>query len=85
MASLMISKTNIHRLLEEGIVNVKFTKKDGSERVMKCTLMDSIIKPYERKTEDRVKAQKENILSVWDLEKDAWRSINFDTIIEVYK
>ena len=81
----MISKLNIERLLHEGIINVKFTKKDGSERVMKCTLVESIIKPYERKTDDRMKAIKDNILSVWDVEKDAWRSINFDTITEVYK
>lgn len=81
----MISKTNIERLLQQGIVNVKFIKKDGTERVMKCTLAEAIIKPYERKTEDRVKAQKDNIVSVWDVEKDAWRSVNFDTIIEVYK
>lgn len=85
MDTQMISKTNVERLLHEGIVTVKFTKKDGTERLMKCTLVESIIKPYERKTEYRVKAIKDNILSVWDVEKDAWRSINFDTIMDIYK
>lgn len=84
MDTQMISKTNLVRLLEEGVVNVKFTKKDGSVRHMKCTLFDAIIQPYERKT-DRVKAQNDHIISVWDVENDGWRSINYDTIMDVYK
>jgi len=79
-----VSKTNIMNMLHNGIINIKFTKTDGSERTMKCTLIDSIVKPYEKKT-DKEKTINENILSVWDIEKDAWRSFRLDSVLEIYK
>ena len=69
-------------LLRERPVEILFTKKDGSDRLMKCTLQEEIAIPYEKKTE-RTREGKDNILPVWDLEAGAWRSINMDTIEEV--
>jgi hypothetical protein len=69
-------------VLRTQILTVVFTKKDGTERVMKCTLKSDVVVPYEQKTE-RKKAQNEEIVSVWDVEKKAWRSFNFTTINEV--
>lgn len=74
-----------HWLTEElrnNIITVVFTKKDGTERVMKCTLKSDVVVPYEQKTE-RKKVQNEEIVSVWDVEKNAWRSFNITTISEV--
>ena len=71
-------------MLNSGIVNVKFTKTDGSERDMKCTLMEAMVKPHERKT-DREKKLNDNIISVWDVDKEAWRSFRYDSIISINK
>jgi hypothetical protein len=71
-------------MLQNGIVNVKFTKTDGSERLMKCTLAEGIVKPHEKKT-DREKVANTEVLAVWDVEKDAWRSFRLDSIVEIYK
>ena len=79
-----LSKSNIMNMLHSGIVNIKFTKVDGSERVMKCTLAEGIVKPHEKKT-DREKKVNENIVSVWDVEKEGWRSFRYDSILEIYK
>lgn len=79
-----LSKTNIINMLNSGIVNVKFTKTDGSERDMKCTLMEAMVKPHERKT-DREKKENDNIISVWDVDKEAWRSFRYDSIISINK
>ena len=79
-----ISKSNVLNMLQSGIVNVKFTKADGTERLMKCTLAEGIIKPHEKKT-DREKVPNDNILSVWDIEKDGWRSFRIDSVLEIYK
>lgn len=68
--------------LRTKILTVVFTKKDGTERVMKCTLKSDLVVPYEQKTE-RKKVQNEEIVSVWDIEKNAWRSFNITTINEV--
>ena len=68
--------------LKSADADITFTKKDGTERVMKCTLRESVAIPYEKKT-DRTREGQLNILPVWDLEADGWRSVNLDTIKDV--
>lgn len=80
----VISKSNILNLLKQGVIEVKFKKVDGSERVMKCTLLESYVKPHE-KTTDREKKINEDVISVWDIEKKGWRSFRYDSVIDVYK
>ena len=80
----VISKSNILNLLKQGVIEVKFKKVDGSERVMKCTLLESYVKPHE-KTTDREKKINEDVISVWDVEKEGWRSFRYDSVIDVYK
>jgi len=64
-------------------VTITFTKKDGSERVMKCTLDPELLPKVEPKlvTEDK-KPRKESITSmrVFDLEKNEWRSFTIKSI-----
>jgi len=48
---------------------------------MLCTLKSDIVVPHEKKT-DRVKVVSEDVLAVWDCEKNAWRSFRYDSIIE---
>ena len=68
--------------LKYGPVTVYFTKKDGTERKMDCTLKDEDIVQYEKKTE-RVKTLNEETCPVFDLEKNEWRSFRYDTITKV--
>ena len=68
--------------LKYGPVSVYFTKKDGTERKMDCTLKDEDIVQYEKKTE-RVKTLNEETCPVFDLEKNEWRSFRYDTITKV--
>lgn len=78
------SKSVLVEMLKQGIVNLKFTKSDGTERTMKCTLVESYITPHEKKT-DKVKKSNEHTLSVWDIENNGWRSFRFDSVIEFNK
>ncbi len=84
MITDMISKSNIKYMLTTDIVNVKFKKADGSERLMKCTLLEGWVKEYEKKSE-KTRPVSEDTLSVWDVEKNGWRSFRYDSIIEIYK
>ena len=68
--------------LKNGIVIVRFKKKDGTERNMKCTLKESFVPNYEKKS-DRVKAVNEEVCSVFDLDKSEWRSFRYDSVISV--
>ena len=63
-------------------VTVTFTKKDGSVRVMNCTLDPSILPEYVE-TEARKKAVNDDILAVWDLDALAWRSFRWDSVTNI--
>lgn len=78
-SSLAEKKDALKTLLKAADCTVTFTKKDGTERVMKCTLRESVAIPYEKKT-DRTREPKEDILPVWDLEANAWRSVTVSQI-----
>lgn len=63
-------------------VSVTFTKRDGTERVMKATLKESAIPQTEKKTE-RTRAPNDDVISVVDVELGEWRSIRYDSITQV--
>jgi len=65
-----------------GPVTVYFTKKDGTERKMICTLKSELTQNYEKKT-DKVKTVNEETCPVFDLDKQEWRSFRFDSLIRV--
>ena len=70
--------------LHKGAVDITFTKADGTERTMKCTLKEGIVVPYERKTEgDSTKVKNEDLIPVWDLDKSAWRSFKLSAVKSV--
>lgn len=80
--SLDNSKQSLSELLRNVVATITFTKKDGTERVMKCTLKSDIAIPHERKTE-RTKEPKDDLLPVWDIEAAAWRTITVPNILTV--
>jgi hypothetical protein len=77
-----ISRAELTASLRARDAEITFTKKDGTERIMKCTLREDVAIPYEKKT-DRTREGIENILPVWDLEANGWRSVNIETIKDV--
>ena len=67
------------KLLQDSVVEVTFTKKDGSERIMKCTLKEEYLPEIvgaERK-------KNEESLAVFDLDMEDWRSFRWDSIKQV--
>jgi hypothetical protein len=67
-------------------VTVTFTKKDGTVRVMKCTLKPDLLPVVEVKPlQEGKQSRKESITSirVFDLEKNEWRSFNTQSVTRV--
>jgi len=62
--------------------SVTFTKKDGSERKMRCTLNENAI-PSEKSPKKAGKAQSEEAIAVFDVEKSDWRSFRFDSVKKI--
>ena len=69
-------------VLRNHYVNVHFRKKDGTIRVMNCTLKEGYTLEYEKKT-DRVKTVSEDTCPVYDIDVKEWRSFRYDSITEV--
>ncbi len=69
-------------LLRNYIISITFTKKNGEERIMKCTLKDEYIISEEKKSFS-IRKENTEILPVWDLENSAWRSFRIDSVKEV--
>jgi len=66
-------------MLKMGHIRVIFIKKDGSERIMNCTLKPELTEEYEKKT-DRVKEQNLDVCPVFDLDAKGWRSFRYDSV-----
>lgn len=74
----------LKNLLRERVVTVSFTKKNGDERVMLCTLNEGMIPQDQRpKGMSAERKQSETSISVWDLEANGWRSFIISNIKEV--
>jgi len=68
--------------MKMGPVSVTFTKKDGTERVMSCTLQPKLLPPQELK-ETTVKKENTDTVRVFDLEKQEWRSFTVKSVKKV--
>lgn len=68
------------RTNEQGI-RIVFTKKDGTERSMLCTLSEAKI-PQDKqpKTETTTSQTSGSAVRVFDLEKSEWRSFRWDSV-----
>ena len=51
----MIVKEEILEDLHKGVCKVTFTKKDGTERVMKCTLVEDYLPKIEQRKSKRIR------------------------------
>ena len=69
-------------VLAERPVELKFEKKDGSIREMNATLKEDMVIAYEKKTE-KDKVVNEEILPVFDIDKQEWRSFRLDSLKEI--
>lgn len=69
--------------LKENICVVSFKKKDGTNRNMKCTLKENIIPKATKEdplSQKKIRALNEEVLPVWDVEKEGWRSFRVDSV-----
>ncbi len=81
----MMNKHELKEMLVNGVHTVTFVKVDGTERTMKCTLMPeylptTVAPGQQLLTESLPKAENPNIISVWDIESQGWRSFRIDSV-----
>lgn len=69
-------------LLTERNVKITFTKKDGTERVMNCTLNPDVIPLVESVQDKREKSKEKDYMAVYDVDLKAWRSFIIKNVKE---
>lgn len=72
-----MTRAELQNKLRQATHKVTFIKKDGTRRVMVCTLRNDIVKSYGSGT---FRKEPENLLTVWDCDTQGWRRINLDTL-----
>lgn len=72
-------RQSVEGLLRQGNGRFRFQKVDGSVREMYCTLKPSAL-PEDYNSELKGKA-KPGLLVVFDIEKDGWRSIRYESVM----
>lgn len=73
-------RDSIVKLLKEKIMVIHFTKKNNEQRSMRCTLKFDLLPQVKKKKPTEPKPTSEEVLKVYDLDKQGWRSIILDTI-----
>lgn len=80
------NKDTVRGLLREGEATVTFIKVDGTERVMRCTLLSDMIPDESKETKSEVvRTQSTETLRAYDTEKAAWRSFRWDSVRKLEK
>lgn len=80
----MMNRDELVKELENGVKTVTFTKADGTERVMKATLLGEYVQPLMSGKQVLVdKPVNESVIRCIDTEKNEWRSFRMDSIKSV--
>jgi hypothetical protein len=82
----MFDKYELKEILSNTVSTVVFTKVDGTEREMKCTLLPEylpqkpVVEGQQLLTEGLTRAENPATLAVWDMESSGWRSFRTDSV-----
>jgi hypothetical protein len=82
----MLTKQELTEQLLTGVYNVTFTKVDGTERTMPCTLKEDILPPAkqeDRLSQKKVRAINDEVLVVYCTDKNEWRSFRVANVTNV--
>ena len=72
-------RTHVEELLKSGNAKFTFQKVDGSIRDMYYTLNPNVIPGAP--SEEQTSQSKPGILTIYDIEKDGWRSMRYENVI----
>ena len=80
------TQEELYKLLKENVVEVTFTKLNGDERIMPCTLIESYLPPAKKDdplTQKKVREITDKVIAVWAIESKGFRSFRYDRVTAV--
>lgn len=84
-----MDKNDMIATLKESIVDVTFTKADGTVRNMACTLLEEKIPPVflngTEQMEQKTRKTNPDVIAVVDIDVNQWRSFRVDSVTKFTK
>ena len=83
-----LTRDEILEKLETNRWVVNFTKVNGDKRSMTCTLRKDLLPAATQAdplSQKKVRAVSEQVIPVWDLKKEGWRSFRIDSVIDMVR
>ena len=82
--AMALAQDLLHNLLKTEVIRLYFEKLDGTMRRMKCTLQEKFLPtlPERLNNTETGKLRAEGIFVVWDLEKEDWRSVRYESVVD---
>ena len=74
-----MKRENLIKNLQNKVMKITFTKVNGEERVMECTLQEHMIP----ETDPANHKENKEVLPVFDIDKGAWRSFRLDSVTNI--
>lgn len=75
--------------LRRNVIEVTFTKVNGEQRIMRCTLMENMlptsyrVDPQEKVNEGEFHQKNVDVIAAWDVQSGGWRSFRIDSVTYV--
>ena len=76
---IIMNRDTLIKNLQKKSMRITFTKVNGDERIMDCTLQEHIV-PATKYTDRK---QNEEVLPVFDINKGEWRSFRLDSVTNI--
>lgn len=79
----MMNQQEIKAALHANVCTVTFTKVNGDERVMQCTLKEDLLPAQtdvEEQIQKKTKTPNADVLAVYDVTAEGWRSFRWDSV-----
>ena len=74
-----MNRETLIKNLQKNAMRITFTKVNGDERIMDCTLQEHMIP----ETSESNRKQNEEVLPVFDINKGEWRSFRLDSVTNI--
>ena len=85
----MYNRDTLLKDLREGVIEVHFTKVNGQERAMRCTLLPRYLPQVhtenlqEQEKEKTFHKENTDVIAAWDVQNGGWRSFRIDSVFYV--
>lgn len=80
ISALGLNHSQLIELLKNNVVRVVFTKVDGTERVMECTLQESYLPDTQSGAVLTEGDGDQERVHVWDVQNGGWRSFYLNSL-----